>query len=584
MLTFKLCPNSISLINDAGKLIGHVDCGDDDITVLEDGSDATLAAQVITPGIPRTFIRATPRIQALRGLLRTKDDIPFETTQPVLAALTYLYVLMHRDGDTPLTLVHHAWELHLEETDDFDYIETILDDLCVKTVHDNESLVFQGFIGGVLRVTYTVKETYRHAVETKDFTIDDVVPSFHGLFEYFRNNTQWVHDTKITQERSITINGVRLSLGIDGNALPEDPQTPPRGLFQVDRVTDANRAPEFITQFPVLAGVGLVDYLGLLYNKLVLKVNVAPYNTLEMNIRIQILQTIHAFFSEELGLGDQLEPRAGATSTIEYDQQLNAHVKADSLYELSEEGELVVRHTFAPITPEGALLTTVTVVDTNAYSETPLSVEAVFEANQSGILAALGLKGAFTLRYPVSSIACIGCGNELGKDGKLLYSFKEDQNFFKERTANSPVIMGRATYTSIGGALPNRFNIVLSSTPEDEQEGDLPDNLVFAATPEEALQLAQDWLDENITNLPATIWVIGGGKTYETFLPYLDSQVLTVVNTTRDGDSFYPWFDTKVWDKAPLGDSFYETDRFSDDDLAYSRWVFTRKLINAVGV
>ena len=61
-----------------------------------------------------------------------------------------------------------------------------------------------------------------------------------------------------------------------------------------------------------------------------------------------------------------------------------------------------------------------------------------------------------------SLIVAIGKNNEIGKNNQLLWHIPEDLKNFKKITTGKTVIMGRNTYKSIGRALPNRTNIVLS--------------------------------------------------------------------------------------------------------------------------
>ena len=61
-------------------------------------------------------------------------------------------------------------------------------------------------------------------------------------------------------------------------------------------------------------------------------------------------------------------------------------------------------------------------------------------------------------------IAAIGKNRELGRDNKLLWSLKGDLKFFKEKTTNHTIIMGRKTFESLGRLLPNRKHVVISSS------------------------------------------------------------------------------------------------------------------------
>ena len=68
--------------------------------------------------------------------------------------------------------------------------------------------------------------------------------------------------------------------------------------------------------------------------------------------------------------------------------------------------------------------------------------------------------------YPFSLIACMGANRGIGLNGELLFRIPEDLVFFKEKTMNGIVIMGRKTMATMpdGKPLPGRINIVLSRT------------------------------------------------------------------------------------------------------------------------
>ena len=61
-------------------------------------------------------------------------------------------------------------------------------------------------------------------------------------------------------------------------------------------------------------------------------------------------------------------------------------------------------------------------------------------------------------------IACVDSDFGLGKNNSIPWNIKDDMDYFKNMTTNNIVIMGRLTYESIGKALPNRINIVISNT------------------------------------------------------------------------------------------------------------------------
>ena len=63
----------------------------------------------------------------------------------------------------------------------------------------------------------------------------------------------------------------------------------------------------------------------------------------------------------------------------------------------------------------------------------------------------------------------------IGKDNEMLFHLKKDLKHFKDLTTENIVIMGRSTYESIGKALANRDNVVLTRNRDYKLE----DALVF---------------------------------------------------------------------------------------------------------
>ena len=64
----------------------------------------------------------------------------------------------------------------------------------------------------------------------------------------------------------------------------------------------------------------------------------------------------------------------------------------------------------------------------------------------------------------VSIIVAMSKNRVIGKDNDMPWHLSDDLKNFKKITINNTIIMGRLTYDSIGKPLPERKNIVLSST------------------------------------------------------------------------------------------------------------------------
>ena len=128
----------------------------------------------------------------------------------------------------------------------------------------------------------------------------------------------------------------------------------------------------------------------------------------------------------------------------------------------------------------------------------------------------------------LSAIVAMSSNRVIGRDGTLPWHFPEDLKFFKRTTLGHPILMGRATFESIGRPLPGRQNIVLSST--------LP--------PTEGITILRDLAD-----LPAActatdkVFVIGGARLYEALLPQCSELFLTSINEPHEGDVFLPPFE-----------------------------------------
>lgn len=128
-------------------------------------------------------------------------------------------------------------------------------------------------------------------------------------------------------------------------------------------------------------------------------------------------------------------------------------------------------------------------------------------------------------------IACVDNNWAIGNNRKLLFNIPEDmKNFRKITTDSGIVVMGRSTYESIGRPLPNRTNIILSSTMEPSD-----DIIVFNNFNKLLNYLLEDEIRLNNT------CIIGGGKIYELFEPYCREALITKVDKAVDKvDTYCP--------------------------------------------
>ena len=66
----------------------------------------------------------------------------------------------------------------------------------------------------------------------------------------------------------------------------------------------------------------------------------------------------------------------------------------------------------------------------------------------------------------LSIIVAKAKNNIIGKENKLIWHIPDDLKRFKELTTGHNIIMGRKTFESLGGILPNRKHIVFTQNPD----------------------------------------------------------------------------------------------------------------------
>ncbi len=130
----------------------------------------------------------------------------------------------------------------------------------------------------------------------------------------------------------------------------------------------------------------------------------------------------------------------------------------------------------------------------------------------------------------ISIIAALSENRVIGKDNDLVWHLPEDFKFFKEKTKEHVIIMGRKTYESLGKALKNRTNIVVSRTEEFKpSDAKKYDSLELAMEKARSIEV-----DE--------IFIIGGATIYKQALSFCTHMYLTFVHAEFEGDTFFPEF------------------------------------------
>lgn len=120
----------------------------------------------------------------------------------------------------------------------------------------------------------------------------------------------------------------------------------------------------------------------------------------------------------------------------------------------------------------------------------------------------------------------------IGHANRLMWNIREDRIFFKNITQNGIVVMGRKTFESIGMPLPNRLNVVLTSTPNAYES---TSKVLFVS-----YQGVWDLLNKHAFDY-ANTFVIGGEEIYKLFYKDLSALYVTYIDKEFDqADAFFP--------------------------------------------
>lgn len=139
----------------------------------------------------------------------------------------------------------------------------------------------------------------------------------------------------------------------------------------------------------------------------------------------------------------------------------------------------------------------------------------------------------------ITLIAAVARNGVIGADGDMPWRIPQDFAFFKRTTMGHPLVMGRATFDSIGRPLPGRRSIVITRSHSWGHEGvhvvhSLGDALSLAAAGEGGEE----------------IFVAGGGQIYREALPLADRLLITEVDFEPEGQVTFPEIDPELWQEA----------------------------------
>ena len=119
--------------------------------------------------------------------------------------------------------------------------------------------------------------------------------------------------------------------------------------------------------------------------------------------------------------------------------------------------------------------------------------------------------------------------NAIGKNGDLPWRQSTDLQHFKQITLGGTIVMGRKTWESLPGKLPDREHLVMTRSNRDDIE---------TITYEGVLELSKK----------REIFIIGGGEIYNLFLPHTEKIHRTIIHCkVEDADTFAPEINSEMF-------------------------------------
>lgn len=128
----------------------------------------------------------------------------------------------------------------------------------------------------------------------------------------------------------------------------------------------------------------------------------------------------------------------------------------------------------------------------------------------------------------VSIVVARSANHVIGNQGNLPWHLPEDFEHFKSTTLGHPIIMGRATFESIGKPLPGRTSIVITRNMDFRHEGVTVVNSLVQAL-------------DHASQINDQVFIVGGGEIYRQSLELglVDELIVSEIAGEYEGDVFF---------------------------------------------
>ncbi|MEY8738509.1 DfrD/DfrG/DfrK family trimethoprim-resistant dihydrofolate reductase [Bacillales bacterium AN1005] len=163
----------------------------------------------------------------------------------------------------------------------------------------------------------------------------------------------------------------------------------------------------------------------------------------------------------------------------------------------------------------------------------------------------------------ISLIVAMAKDRVIGKNNDIPWRIPKDWEYVRDTTKGHTIVLGRKNLESIGRALPNRRNIILTRDKNFNFDG-----CEIAHSDEEVFDLCVN---------EEEIFIFGGEQIYNIFLPYVNKMHITKIHHHFEGDTFFPEVNFNEWrevsaEKGVMNDK---------NPYIYYFHVYERKSINS---
>lgn len=154
-------------------------------------------------------------------------------------------------------------------------------------------------------------------------------------------------------------------------------------------------------------------------------------------------------------------------------------------------------------------------------------------------------------------IAAASGNNVIGKDNDMIWRLPDDFKRFKALTTGHSIVMGRKTFESLPGILPNRTHVIVTRNKDYKVDGcEVESSLIEALV---------------ATRTENDVFIIGGGEIYKQGMELADKIELTRVHANFEGDTFFPEINLTKW--KLVNEEFHDKDDKHQHSFTYQTYV-----------